>query len=385
MSANPPTQPDGSGRDSVRTLLSVDLWTGRRLAWAALVVTGIAYLIFRGAPALGWALSRIREVLVTVVLAVVVAYLVCPLVDAFCTVPFLARWRGGRVTAALATFILLGVGLVCLAVLTADPIIHETVRLSRLSSDWLEEAPHRLEHWLQAYSATVPPSVADAINRRASELATTVVDWAGLFAVGIVTRGWYLIEALLVPVLAFYFVTDSDRLLQGVLGAVPQEHHGRVRLLARDIDHTLLAYVRGQLILCLVAAIVISVTLRALDVRVFLTLGILAGLSRAVPVLGPIVAVIPIVIITFIQCGPEAALTALGIFVAIQSIESKLVMPKVIGHQAALHPVVVIIALLIGGEFLGILGMFVAVPIVAILRVAFVHWRAARQGVEAAA
>jgi len=381
MSANPPTQQDGS---ATPTLLSVDFWTGRRLAWAALVVCTVAYLIFRGAPAIGWVFSRIREVLITIALAIIVAYVVTPVVDAFCALRPFRGWRWGRVAATLVTFLLLLVGVGCLAVLTGDALVRETVRLSGLVGDWLEDAPHRLEGWLKAYSATVPPSVAEVINRRASELAGSGVEWATVFAVRIVSRGWYLVEALLVPVLAFYFVTDSDRLLQGVLNLVPQRHHPRARQFARDVDHTLHGYVRGQLTLCLIAGVVTSIALYALGVRVFLTLGILAGLSRAVPVLGPIIAAIPIVAITLIQSGPEAALIALLVFTTMHLVESKLLMPKVIGDQAALHPVVVIIALLVGGEFFGILGMFVAVPIVAILRVAFLHWRAARQDLEAA-
>ncbi len=380
MSANPPTQHDNSP-----TLLSLDFWTGRRLAWAALVVCAIAYLVFRGAPAIGWVFSRIREVLITIALAIMVAYIVAPLVEAVCALRVFSRARWGRVTAALITFLLLLVGLGCLVVLTGGPLFRETVRLSGLVGDWLEDAPHRVEGWLKAYSATVPPPVAEVINRRASEQAGSGVEWLSVFAVRIVSRGWYLVEALLVPVLAFYFVTDSDRLLQGVLKLVPERHHQQARQFARDVDHTLHGYVRGQLILCLIAGVVTSIALYALGVRVFLILGILAGLSRAVPVLGPMIAAIPIVALTLIQCGPEAALAALLIFTVMHLVESKLIMPKVIGDQAALHPVVVIIALLVGGEFLGILGMFVAVPIVAILRVGFRHWRAARQELGAAA
>jgi predicted PurR-regulated permease PerM len=383
MSTNPPEQSPQPVREAARTLVSVDFWTGRRLAWAALVAAGITFLVFRGGPALGWTLSRVREVTVTVVLAILLAYVVAPIVDVFCALRPLAGWRWGRVTAAFITFILLGLALGSLCVLTADPLVQETVRLSGLVAGWAEDAPHKLEEWLRAYSATVPPAVADVINRRASELASTGVEWVTLFAVRVVSRGWFLVEALLVPVLAFYFVTDSSRLVQGALAWVPDRHRERVRLFTRDVDHTLHAYVRGQLILCLIAAVVTSVALYLLGVRVFLTLGVLAGVSRGVPVLGPIVAGIPIVGIALLQGGPQTGLAALLIFSAMHFVESKVIMPRVIGHQAALHPVVVIISLLVGGEFLGLLGMFIAVPIVAILRVGLLHWRAAQQEAEA--
>jgi predicted PurR-regulated permease PerM len=385
MSTEVPAEEKQSPERVLLAPLAAGFWTARRLAVATLVVCGVAYLVFRGAPAVGFVFARIREVSITVVLAIVLAYVVAPLVEVFWALPPFSRSRQGRVAAALLVFVLLTAGVVSLLVLTADPIVRESVRLSGLASEWLEDAPHRVDRWLRAYSATVPPAVADVINRRVSDLASSAVEWTTRFAARVVYRGWYLVEALLIPVLAFYFVTDSDRLLQSLLGVVPERHHARIRLFARDVDRTLHAYVRGQLILCLIAAVVTAVALYLLGVRVYLTLGILAGLSRAVPVIGPIIAAVPIVGITLIQCGPQAALAALIIFVVMHFAESKLLMPKVIGHEAELHPVVVIMALLIGGEFLGILGMFVAVPIVAILRVGFVHWRAARRDAEAAA
>ena len=79
-----------------------------------------------------------------------------------------------------------------------------------------------------------------------------------------------------------------------------------------------------------------------------------------------------------------SAFIAFVVFCVMHFVESKLLMPKVLGHEAELHPVLVIVALLVGGEFFGVLGMLVAVPIVAVMRVGYLHWRAARDGTEAA-
>jgi predicted PurR-regulated permease PerM len=375
----------GTGQDASRPQwLTVDFWSGRRLAIAALVACAIAYLIWRGAPAVGFILIRLRDVCVTIILAVLLAYVVVPLVDGFCTFRPFAGSRVGRIAATLVVFVLLTIGVSCLAVLTADPIITETARLVRLVEGWLEDAPVEIERLLSAYAAAVPPDVANVINQRVSDIASEILGGAGTMAVGVVLRGWYVVEALLVPVLAFYFVTDSERLMQSVLRAVPDKHHDRFRQLARDVDRTMHGYVRGQLILCLIAAVVTSAVLYLLDVRVFLTLGLVAGLTRAIPIIGPIVGGVVISGIAWLQVDIETALIALAIFCVMHFVESKLIMPKVLGHEAELHPVLVIIALLVGGEFFGVLGMLVAVPIVAALRVGFLHWRAAREGTEAA-
>jgi len=355
--------------------LLLDFWTGRRLAIAVLVACVLAYIVFRGTPAVAFVVVRLRDVSVTLILAVVLAYVASPLVDGFCSLGPFKCGRVGRALAALLVFILLGFALACLVFLTADPIVQETGRLYGMVQTWLEDAPAQLTRLMAAYAEAVPPEVQDFITERVRTLASGMVEYAGAFAVGAVLRGWYIIEALLVPVLAYYFVLDSDQLRAGLLRALPETWHERTRTVLRDVNRTMQGYVRGQLILCLIAAVVIATILYLLGVRVFLTLGILAGLARAIPVIGPIVTSVPIVAITWIQVDARAAVIALVIFCVMHFVESKLIMPKVIGLESALHPVVVIVALLIGGEFFGILGMFVAVPIVAVLRVLFLHWK----------
>jgi predicted PurR-regulated permease PerM len=364
--------------------VALDLWTGRRWVWVVLVACGIGYVVFRGTPAVAFVLDRLRDVCVTVILAVLLAYVLNPIVDAFCTLRPFCRGRLGRAFATLAVFLLLAGGLCCLLVLTADPIIREVARLYGLARTWLEDAPAQLRRLMAAYAAAVPPEIEDLVTERARGLASDGLEYVGAFAVGAVLRGWYVVEALLVPVLAYYFVTDADQLRAGLLRILPETWHGRTRVILSDVNRTLQGYVRGQLILCLIAAVVTSTVLYLLGVRVFLTLGILAGLARAVPVIGPLVTGVPIAAIAWIQVDLRTALIAVALFCIMHFVESKLLMPKVLGLQATLHPVVVIVALLIGGEFFGIIGMFVAVPVAAVCRVVFLHWREARAETPAA-
>ncbi|MBM3500824.1 MAG: AI-2E family transporter, partial [Armatimonadetes bacterium] len=352
---------------------------------ALLKASAIAYLVFRGTPAVAFILERLRAVGVTVLLAIVLAYVVLPLVDGFCALRPFCGTRFGRAAAALLVFVLLAFALACLVFLTADPIVRETGRLYGLVETWLEDAPGQLRRLMSAYAAAVPPEIEEFITARAQAVAGSVVEYAGAFAVGAVLRGWYIVEALLVPVLAYYFVLDADQLRAGFLRILPDRWHPRARMVLADVNRTMEGYVRGQLILCLIAAIVTSTALYLLGVRVFLTLGILAGLARAIPVIGPMVTAVPIVAIAWIQVDGRAAVIALAVFAIMHFVESKLIMPKVIGLESALHPVVVIVSLLIGGEFLGITGMFVAVPIAAVVRVLFLHWKEGESAAEPAA
>lgn len=361
-------------RSGLRDII-VDVWTGRRLALAAVVVCLIAYAIWRVTPAAIYVASRLEGVAVTVILGAVVAYLAAPIVDRMCRVRPFAGSRPGRVAAALIVLVVLGGMLWGLVVMTADPLVRETARLTVLLGDWLKESPEKLDEALAAYAAAVPPEVATIINERATEIANSILTVTSNVAKSVVLHVWWIVEAFLVPVLAFYFITDSEGLLKGTLDLVPQNYRERGAALLKDINETFHSYVRGQLILCVLAAVITAITLQLLGVKAFLTLGLLAGLSRAIPVIGTIVSGIVITAITWIQLDLRAAGIALLVVSIMHFVESKIIMPKVLGHHAALHPVIVVVALLAGAEFFGIMGMFVAVPIVAALRVAVLHWR----------
>jgi predicted PurR-regulated permease PerM len=383
MSTEGPTQGSPTGTPLRQVLL--DFWTGRRLLVAAVVVCVVAYAVFRGAPAVAFVLARLKAVCVTLILAIILAYVVSPLVDAFGSLRPFAGSRLGRAAAALCVFLLLLVGFGCLLVLTADPIIQETGRLYGLAETSVQDAPAQLRRLLDSYAAAVPPEVEKILTARAQAIADQALGFAGEFAFGAVVRGWYLVEALLVPVLAFYFVTDADQLREGFLRVLPRSYRSYVLGMLQDMNRMLQGYVRGQLILCLIAAIATSTLLYLLGVRVYLTLGLLAGLARAVPVIGPMLSAVPIALIAGMQVDWQAAAVALAVFAVMHFVESKLIMPKVIGLEAQLHPVVVIVALLAGGEFFGVLGMFVAVPVASMARVVFLHWQAHQEQLRAAA
>jgi predicted PurR-regulated permease PerM len=118
----------------------------------------------------------------------------------------------------------------------------------------------------------------------------------------------------------------------------------------------------------------------ALGVRYPFTLGIIAGLTRAIPVIGPLLGAIPLALVCFLTTNSVSttSLLLLG-FTLMHFLESKVLLPRVIGHEVDLHPVTVIIALLVGMEFFGFLGVFLAVPLAAILKIILAEWHAGRQ------
>lgn len=186
-------------------------------------------------------------------------------------------------------------------------------------------------------------------------------------------------DLILIPVLAFYFVLDGRALRNELLALVPRRRFRETLTLMRESSGIMRTYIIAQLWLCVVAGVVVYLGLSLIHMPYALILGLLAGLTRAIPIIGPILGGIPIVLLAAVLPpehggGLALALKVLVFFSALHLFESKLLMPKFIGHRINLHAAVVIIVLLIGAEFFGLLGMFLAAPLAAIGRILIAHY-----------
>jgi predicted PurR-regulated permease PerM len=358
-------------------------WTNRRIILLALAVGILLYLVFKLPTALGYVVVRVRDILLMLVLSVALAYFLKPIIDILMEVP---SPLGPRARRALATLfaMLIVVGLIVLLItVIIQPLSAEITNLIDLNREWAEEVPARVQQLLDRYSELVSPEAADTINARLAEWAGAVFDFHANLFKNVVLSGRYLIGLVLIPVLAFYFVTDAQSLREGSASLLPERGRDSYQAMLSDVDEVIDSYIRVQLLIALGTTIATAMTLYLAGVRVFLTFGIMAGVFNLVPIIGPIVAGVPICGIALLQQGWITMLIVLGVFLAIQAVGSQVVAPKLLSGGAKLHPVVIIVSLLIGAEFFGVIGIFVAVPVVAALRVALLHYRGYVAGEEA--
>jgi predicted PurR-regulated permease PerM len=130
--------------------------------------------------------------------------------------------------------------------------------------------------------------------------------------------------------------------------------------------------------MCIIAWVIVTVMLLVLHVPHAATLGLIAGITRAVPVIGPLLGAIPLALVCLLTTGSIPVTGALLIgFVLMHFVESKVLLPKIIGHEVDLHPVSLIVVLLIGLEFFGFLGVFLAVPFAAVGKILLIEWQLA--------
>jgi predicted PurR-regulated permease PerM len=169
-------------------------------------------------------------------------------------------------------------------------------------------------------------------------------------------------------ILTFYLLVDSASLFETVLRLFPRRRRARVAAMARDITIKLSAWLTGQLLLGAIIGATAAIGLALLGVPYFYVLALIAGIGELIPVVGPILAAIPAIAVA-LSVSPEKALAVAIFFLIQQQFENHVLVPKVMERQVGVSAVTVIVALLIGGSLLGIVGAILAVPTAAIIQV----------------
>lgn len=359
-------------------------WNAWRVLLYAIIVGLVLFVIYKQSLVLR-VLQQVLHIGITVVLGLAVAYLLNPFANRLCRFPFPADYRTRRTLASLLLVIVFMAVVIGLVIITAVPVYQGIQDLYALLQEQSQTLPQRLTEWLQKYEEVVPPGLADLIESKASEWASLLLQANVTAAKWVVLRGWLVVELLLIPVLAFHFMRDGQALRESLLTYIPRRHQQTSRLMLDDVHRVLKSYVRGILTLCLFFGTTTALLLYFAGTKMYLTLGLLAGMSWAIPIVGPIIAGIGVVGITLLQSGLKTAAIVCAIYILLNILDSKVVTPFILGEAVRLHPITVIIALLLAGQLLGIVGMLVAVPAAAAIRITYLRWQKLKASEETSA
>jgi len=183
--------------------------------------------------------------------------------------------------------------------------------------------------------------------------------------------------AMLTPLIAFYLLNDWERMNTSVIASVPRRHRGWVRELALEIDNVLSRYLRGQAWVCAGCAVLYSTGLLISGLNYALLIGVISGLLKFMPYIGTAIAIAIAVSVAVVQSQWDGLLlvSVIGVYAVVEMIESGVLTPKLIGESIHLPPALVIFAALVGGKLMGVIGVFVALPLCAVVRVAILYWR----------
>jgi predicted PurR-regulated permease PerM len=333
------------------------------LAWAGIGVIVLAYLLLR-------LLVYVNPVVPPLLLAVVVVYLLNPVVTAL-------ERRGVPRAAGAGVVYVLFICLVALAVSLLMPVVTRQVgqvvdhfpnyvadaqaQVRRLAARFGQEPNFRLD------ADQVRQWLAAGDNR---QTVTRYVTGLRSFTTSLLSG---LVIFVIGPIMAFYLLVDLPRLQRGAMALVPPGRREEMHGLMDRVSQAVGGFFRGQLLVALFVGVASSIGLWAVGLPFWLLVGIVAGVFNLVPLIGPFIAGGLAVIIALIGGEPLTALWAALVLLAVQQIDNHLVSPNVMSRTVQLHPVVVMLALLVGASFAGLFGMLVIVPLVAVAKIIFLY------------
>lgn len=177
-----------------------------------------------------------------------------------------------------------------------------------------------------------------------------------------------IVDFTIAMVITYYIIKDGDKFRDYILFLLPRGWRAGAIDLGKKISRILAGFIQGQLMTALIVGVLETIGLMLVGMKYPLVLGMIGGLANIIPYFGPYIGAIPAIAIA-LTISPLKVAWVAGVFILIQQIDNNFISPKMIEGKLSLHPVATILAVLVGGEFFGITGMLLAVPVMAILRV----------------
>jgi predicted PurR-regulated permease PerM len=268
--------------------------------------------------------------------------------------------RAPRWVAILIVYVTIVGALTVVGLLVVPPLVQQAQDLGRRAPELLD----RGQEWLMRYGLLNHRITLEEAVRRAPGPG----DVAGTAVTAVTNVFGAILAFITILILTFYLLVESDTLFAAFARLFPRVERPRVEEAAQKISTKISAWLSGQLILAGVIGVTSAIGLYLLGVPYFYVLALVAAIGEMIPVVGPVLSSIPAVIVGF-TVSPQTGLFVLIFFLIQQQVENHLLVPKVMERQVGVSPVVVLVALLIGGSLLGIMGALLAVPSAAILQV----------------
>ena len=315
----------------------------------------------------GWMFYLLAPVLTPFIAAGLLAYMGDPLADR------LQKLKMPRTLAVvivfLTTFLLIG-----LLVLLVGPLIR--TQISALFAA-LPDIAHQVEQvWLPTILGwlNVEPGEDVGLGAFLARYSDMAGDWSGKILLGVGKSGGVLVAAVLslflIPILTFYMLRDWDTFMAHLSALIPGRQRETVLKLARETDDVLGAFLRGQVLVMLALATIYTLGLSLVGLKFAIAIGVVAGLVSFVPYLGFVFGIGLAGLTVVLEPNPLWNLVGVvATFTIGQVIEGSFLTPKLVGDRIGLHPVIVIFAVVAGGQLFGFFGILLALPAAAVLSV----------------
>ena len=317
----------------------------------------------------------IRQVVGLVLIAIFFALAIAPAVN------WLDRRKVPRWVAILLVYLGIGASIFGIGLLVVPPIVNGVNDLSGDVPGYVDDL--RENKTFRDYDDKY--DITQKLNKQAEQLPSKLGDAAGTLrdvTVGVFGR---FVQFFSILVITFLLLMDGGKILQFAYRQMPDQREARLRRIAADFSEAISGYVFGNFVISVAAGLVTYVTLTLLDVPFAVPLAVLFGFFDMIPLIGATLGGILIAIVVAFTDFPTSLIIWVIVLFVYQQIENNLIQPVVYGRTVQIHPLVVIVAVLIGAALLGVLGVLVAIPAAAAVQSVVRDWWRFRHGATAQA
>ncbi len=334
-----------------------------------------AILFAAGLVGMAALIYSLREVFASITIAVFFFYLLDPVACRLTGRKIGKKATISRLVASIIAFIV-GLAVLTLFLLMLIPAIADQVqRVSDNMPAYTQQAEETLDMLQQKYHRLeLPPSVQQSVNKSIDRLTVGSTALLHNAASGVVHFFSQIVLLLMIPFLVFYMLIEKQSVKNAIIGVFPKKYQEEAAQFLTESSHALRGFIIGQLILCIITAIAMSLGLWLLGVKAPLFLGLIAGATAMIPIVGIMIGCIPAAFVA-LSTSTTLALWVILIFTAVQLLKNKVILPLFFSLYVNLSPLTILLVLMVGEQLGGILGMFVATPLAAVIHVLYTHLR----------
>ena len=326
------------------------------------------YLFFGILGLILWAVFTLKGILAPFIIAMIFAYVFNPLINFFNN-----KLKVPRSVSIILVYLILIVSNVLLVNYFFRSILFEVESIRENSTQYAKT--------LQQSTQMVPDFLRPLISDYVSALnKNQIIESFAFSPFPFVTKAFSGILGFFIFIFsAFFFLKDGRKMADGFVSLAPNEYQAKIKTLLKRINVTLSSYLRGQFIIILSMFVMVYLGLSILGIKYALTIALFTAVLEIVPFVGPLAALIFSAILVIISGGPnyfglnfiQAALTVILIEYAARLIQDYLIAPIIIGKAVKIHPLTILFAVIAGEHIYGIIGVLLAVPIAASIKIIY--------------
>lgn len=283
------------------------------------------------------ALSHFADILIILGLSWLLSFIIEPIVEYI-----EGKTKVTKVWATLFTYVLIAVLMTVIVLLFIPMVISQIASLAERIPAYYDAAPK--------FVTRTADSVSEYVNNGIN-YAPSIVQ--------------FFLSLIVILIISFYLTVDKDRINKEMYDLVPEEWHARMRFMQKVINTTFASFLRVQLVFGLLSGIVTFLVLQILGIEFAASTALLAGIFAVIPLVGPLLAIIPPVLVGFLADPAKAIIIFIILFIA-QQLIFNVIGPKLLGNAFKIHPAVILISFLIGAKIAGGIGAIFAIPVLGI-------------------